>query len=115
MPLYNYKCEKCGTEFEDLVPIDERNKPRYCEGKDDAPCGGIANRVYNEIPANMAHNWASWNTQAGALKSIQKRAKGSVSDKVAKRHSGSKEVPRKVKDKVRKQTSRLLNPRPKPL
>ena len=27
MPTYDYKCEKCGHEFEDMLPISRRNEP----------------------------------------------------------------------------------------
>lgn len=32
MPVYTYKCEKCGAGFEEILPISERNKPT------EAPC-----------------------------------------------------------------------------
>ena len=27
MPTYDYKCEKCGNEFEDFLPIAKRSEP----------------------------------------------------------------------------------------
>jgi putative FmdB family regulatory protein len=27
MPTYDYKCEKCGHEFEEMLPISRRNEP----------------------------------------------------------------------------------------
>ena len=27
MPTYDYRCEKCGHEFEDMLPISRRNEP----------------------------------------------------------------------------------------
>lgn len=27
MPLYSFKCEACGEEFDDVRTIDDRNKP----------------------------------------------------------------------------------------
>ena len=30
MPLYVYKCEECGHEFEDLIPYFKKNEPHPC-------------------------------------------------------------------------------------
>jgi len=34
MPIFEYRCEDCGGEFEDLVPHAERDEPQEC------PCCG---------------------------------------------------------------------------
>ena len=36
MPAYDYYCKTCGLEFEEILPIDQRNKPctapsTYCQ------------------------------------------------------------------------------------
>jgi putative FmdB family regulatory protein len=30
VPIFEYRCEKCGTEFEELVATSERDKPQTC-------------------------------------------------------------------------------------
>ena len=30
MPLFEYRCQKCGTEFERLLRHSERDKPQKC-------------------------------------------------------------------------------------
>lgn len=30
MPIYEYRCNKCGAEFEDLVSLSDRDTPREC-------------------------------------------------------------------------------------
>jgi len=33
MPIYEYKCDDCGTEFEVLVQIEEETTCPLCDGK----------------------------------------------------------------------------------
>lgn len=40
MPLYVYKCEECGHEFEEIVPYFKRDDPRDC-----SVCGKGSKRV----------------------------------------------------------------------
>jgi putative FmdB family regulatory protein len=59
VPVYVYRCEKCGAEFEDLVSLEERNEPRPCAEVE--PCDGIASRVFSrDVTANMKANWRGW-------------------------------------------------------
>jgi putative FmdB family regulatory protein len=30
MPIYSYCCRKCGTEFDKLRPMSQRNEPAEC-------------------------------------------------------------------------------------
>jgi len=30
LPIFEYRCKKCGHEFEDLVSVAERDEPRVC-------------------------------------------------------------------------------------
>jgi putative FmdB family regulatory protein len=101
MPIYTYCCSVCNTIFEDIVPVVDWDKPQTCK------CGGQANRTYRDIPARMTSNWASWNTQSGKLDAIQKRNKGSVSDEIGQRHT--EKPSQKLKDSVRRKTSRYLH------
>ena len=53
MPTYDYRCEKCGNEFEDFLPMAKRAEPTEspCEqivlGQIQASptCGGQINQV----------------------------------------------------------------------
>lgn len=42
MPIYEYRCQKCNTVHEELVPMSERNLPRVCQ-KDG--CGGESQHI----------------------------------------------------------------------
>jgi putative FmdB family regulatory protein len=42
MPIFEYRCEKCGREFEDLETVADRDKPRPCPA-----CG--SKRVRREV------------------------------------------------------------------
>ena len=58
MPIYEYNCEKCGNEFEESFPMDERAKPTKtpCEkdvGMDESVvCGG---KVYLKMSLGSFH------------------------------------------------------------
>jgi len=39
MPIYVYRCLKCGREIEKVRPIPARDKPVLCQ------CGGVCRRV----------------------------------------------------------------------
>lgn len=44
MPLYEYKCQDCGNEFERLVALsDDSRNTRTC------PCGGASRRQISEL------------------------------------------------------------------
>ena len=53
MPTYDYRCEKCGNEFEDFLPMSKRTKPTEepCEKKIEQTkhmsikCGGKISQV----------------------------------------------------------------------
>jgi putative FmdB family regulatory protein len=30
VPVFEYKCQKCGAEFDDLDSVDNRDKPHKC-------------------------------------------------------------------------------------
>ena len=36
MPMYEYRCQKCGTEFEKLLRLSECDDPQSCPNED---CG----------------------------------------------------------------------------
>lgn len=40
MPLYEYRCEKCGGQFESIRKISEAGKKETCPS-----CGGAAERM----------------------------------------------------------------------
>jgi putative FmdB family regulatory protein len=42
MPIYEYRCDKCGHEDESIFPIARARKSIRCRG-----CGGRAIRVYS--------------------------------------------------------------------
>lgn len=53
MPIYDYKCNKCGKETEQVRSIDDRNSPFKCK------CGGKLKRVWSNphhINATMVNN-----------------------------------------------------------
>ena len=45
MPTYDYKCEKCGNEFEEFLPMAKRTEPteKPCE------CGGKISQVIKQL------------------------------------------------------------------
>ena len=49
MPTYDYKCEKCGNEFERMLPISQRNEPTEIPCpiliKDDGYCDGVIKKI----------------------------------------------------------------------
>lgn len=51
MPLYDYRCMKCGAVVEYLVPFDDKDEVRYCERGDYAaqPCDGKLERLQSRI------------------------------------------------------------------
>lgn len=57
MPFYDFKCEKCGKIFDELLPMSKSSQPQKCE------CGGTAVKIYtnSRIDATMVDNerW-SW-------------------------------------------------------
>jgi putative FmdB family regulatory protein len=34
MPMYEYRCPKCGAEFEKLLRVSERDEPQPCSNKE---------------------------------------------------------------------------------
>ena len=62
MPTYDYRCEKCGNEFEDFYFMDERRKPTesLCEkdvGVDEElVCGGTIDLVPGKTPTAFAYD-----------------------------------------------------------
>lgn len=57
MPLYDYKCKKCGLEFENFACINDRNRVQ-CK------CGGKAELL---ITAKKTKDWfyPHWNEHFG--------------------------------------------------
>ena len=91
MPTYDYRCEKCGTEFEDFLPMSKRTKPTEepCDKQlhRAAPvCGGKIAQVPGSTPTAFAYdNIASpghpkkppgWMTDK--LKEIKKKQAGAT-------------------------------------
>ena len=61
MPTYDYRCEKCGNEFEDFLPMAKRAEPTEepCDKQLDkeAPvCGGKINQVPGSTPTAFAYD-----------------------------------------------------------
>ena len=62
MPYYDYKCEKCGNEFEDFYSMAERAEPTKipCEkdvGMDESVvCGGKVNQFPGNSPTAFAYD-----------------------------------------------------------
>ena len=45
MPIFEYKCQKCGADFDELDLVDNRDKPHKCPA-----CGSVkATRGYSPI------------------------------------------------------------------
>lgn len=44
MPIYEYKCEKCGLNFELMQKIGEDN------GVNCTQCGGCTRRIFSSVP-----------------------------------------------------------------
>ena len=62
MPTYDYRCEKCGNEFEDFLPMANRAEPTEspCEkdiGVDESiVCGGKIDQVPGSTPTAFAYD-----------------------------------------------------------
>ena len=62
MPTYDYRCEKCGNEFEDFLPMAKRAEPTEspCEkdiGVDESVvCGGKIDQVPGKTPTAFAYD-----------------------------------------------------------
>ena len=60
MPTYDYRCDKCGNEFEDFLPMAKRAEPTKspCEkdvGVDEQVlCGGKIDQVLSSTPIAFA-------------------------------------------------------------
>lgn len=52
MPIYTYKCKRCGADTESLVPYQGRDAPRFCKWikEDDGICGGLLQRDGLDLP-----------------------------------------------------------------
>ena len=81
MPTYDYRCEKCGNEFEDFLPMSKRAEPteKPCEKQiEQTKCGGKISQVvgltafaYDNISSpGHAKKPPSWMTDK--LKEIKK-------------------------------------------
>ena len=94
MPTYDYRCENCGNEFEDFLPMAKRAEPTEepCDKQIEKTkhmsikCGGKINQVPGSTPAAFAYdNIASpghpkkppsWMTDK--LKEIKKKQAGAT-------------------------------------
>ena len=61
MPTYDYRCEKCGNEFEDFLPMAKRTEPTEepCEKqlhRAAVVCGGKINQVPGSTPTAFAYD-----------------------------------------------------------
>jgi putative FmdB family regulatory protein len=64
MPTYDYRCDKCGNEFEDFYSMDERKKPTEspCEQRvhgliqANSSCGGTIDLVPGSTPTAFAYD-----------------------------------------------------------
>ena len=55
MPTYDYRCEKCGNEFEDFLPMAKRAEPTE-EPCDKQYCGGKISQVPGSTPTAFAYD-----------------------------------------------------------
>jgi putative FmdB family regulatory protein len=55
MPTYDYRCEKCGNEFEDFLPMAKRAEPTE-EPCDKQHCGGKISQVPGSTPTAFAYD-----------------------------------------------------------
>ena len=74
MPTYDYKCEKCGNEFERMLPISQRNEPTEIPCpiliKDDGYCDGVIKKkivkasgfAYDNIKTKHSKKVPGWYT-----------------------------------------------------
>ena len=49
MPIFEYRCGKCGREFEELESVANRDKPRECPA-----CGARVKRMISTFSARVA-------------------------------------------------------------
>lgn len=48
MPIYEYRCSQCGTEFELMLPLAQRDSPTPCPR-----CGGRGERLVSVFASKM--------------------------------------------------------------
>ena len=84
MPTYDYKCEKCGNEFERMLPISQRKEPT------EIPCP-IRILDNNNDPQCFDCN--------GEIKQIIVKASGFAYDNIRTKHS--KKEPGWFSDKIK--------------
>jgi putative FmdB family regulatory protein len=60
--IYEYRCSRCGTAFELLRRMDERDHPAVCPA---AECGGTGRRILSLPAIHIDGSDPSWPT-AGA-------------------------------------------------
>ena len=55
MPYYDYKCQSCGNEFEEFLPMADRKKPEEtpCQKVD---CGGEIQQFPGNSPTGFAYD-----------------------------------------------------------
>lgn len=71
MPTYNYECDTCCNEFEELTPLAQYQDPQPCP-----ECGELAKRVMGAFPGTIfrGDNWSSKNNRiAGQMREKNKR------------------------------------------
>ena len=91
MPTYDYRCEKCGNEFEDFLPMAKRAEPTKepCNTQlhRAAPvCGGKISQVPGRTPTAFAYDNISSpghtkkppNWMTDKLKEIKKQQAGAT-------------------------------------
>jgi len=74
MPTYNYKCDACSNEFEELIPLAHYQDPQPCP-----ECSEMASRTMGTSFPGMifrGDNWSSKNNRiAGQMKQKNERLK----------------------------------------
>jgi len=72
MPNYDFICQSCGHEFEQIVPFEDRDSPLKCPscGKKKVSRGVSAVKMsYSSLKSNVSRAGSGWND---VLKKVKK-------------------------------------------
>ena len=71
MPNYDFNCQSCGHEFEQIVPSDKRDDPIECPscGKKKVVRGVSAVKMsYSSLKSNLTRSGSGWNDVLNKVK-----------------------------------------------